>query len=182
MGDLSRFEWIQDHANLIDFVMIDGSGNEVTGLAGGLTVQISKNGGAFAGAAGTQLEIGLGFYSYLCTVGESDTAGPVAIVATHASAIQQNLEYVVVNRASGLIAYTYPVTRSDNSNPIADATVEISTDLAGNNRIWVGTTDAFGHARDEFDNKPLLTSGNTYYFWTAKVGFTFDNPDTEVVS
>ncbi len=181
MGDLSRFEWIPDHANLIDFVMIDGSGNEVTGLGAGLAMQISKNGGAFGAAAGTQLEIGLGWYSYLCTVGESNTPGPVAIVANHASTIQQNLEYVVINRADGLAEYTYPVTRSDNSLPIADATVEIYTISPKTNRIWAGVTDEFGHARDEFENLPWLQSGKTYYFWTAKVGFSFDNPDAETI-
>lgn len=181
MGDLSRFEWVPDHANLIDFVMIDGSGNEVTGLGAGLTVQISKNGGAFGAAAGTQLEIGLGFYSYLCTVAESDTPGPVAIVATGAGAIQQNLEYVVINRASGITEYTYPVTRSDTGLAVPDAAVEIYTISPRSNRIWTGTTDAFGHARDEFDNLPLLQSGKTYYFWTAKVGITFDNPDAETI-
>jgi hypothetical protein len=182
MGDLSRFEWRIDHENRIAFVMIDGSGSEVTGLDGALTIQISKNGGAFAPAGGTQAEIGLGWYTYLSTVAEADTVGPVAVVVTGAGAIQQNLEYVTTNRVQNTKSYEYPVTRSDTLLPVADANVDIYTDVALSNRIWSGVTDEFGHPRDEFSALPVLQIGETYQFVTKKVGLSFPNPDAETIA
>lgn len=168
--------------NRFSFVMIDNTGTEVTGLGTGFTLEISKNAGAFVGSAGTKAEIGDGWYTYLSTVGESDTVGNVAVRVTGAGAIQQNLEYVVEQRTPGAVDYTYTVTNSVTLLPIPGVTIWVTTDLAGNNVIWNGTTDAFGVARDENGNLPLLDPG-TYYFWKHKTGFTDDdNPDTEVVT
>jgi hypothetical protein len=80
------------------------------------------------------------------------------------------------------VEFTYTVTNSVTTQPEPDVTVTVSTDLAGTNLIWSGTTDAFGVARDVNGDLPRLDPG-TYYFFKSKVGFIDDqNPDTEVVS
>lgn len=182
---MSAFEWIQDQQNLITFVMIDGSGGEVTGLGGTLSMELSKNGGAFGAVAGSQAEIGSGWYSYLSTAGEADTPGPISIRSNGAGAIQQNLEYVVKSRNVNGVEFTYTVTDSVTTNPIEGAVVSISTDIAGSNVIWNGITDVLGIARHTVTNElPFLDPNSTpgYYFWTQKSGYTFVNPDLEVVT
>ena len=77
--------------------------------------------------------------------------------------------------------FTYTLTSSVDSTPIEGATIEISTDVARLNIIWRGQTDAFGIARDDFLNLPLLDPG-IYQFWRIKSGWTFDNPDQEEVN
>jgi hypothetical protein len=47
--------------------------------------------------------------------------------------------------------------------------------------VWGGDTDAFGVARDDAGELPRLDPG-TYYFWRNLAGWTFTNPDTEIVS
>lgn len=165
----------------ITFVMVDAAGGEVAGLGNGFTLSVSKNGGAFAASTGTKAEISNGWYSYTLTVAETDTVGPLSILANGAGCLQQNLEYVIQSRSASGIEFTYTVTNSVTLAPIHGVDVWISTDLAGNNVIWSGTTDALGVARDLSALLPMLDAG-TYYFWRQKVGFTFINPDTEVVS
>ena len=83
---------------------------------------------------------------------------------------------------AGAIEYTYTVTDSGTGNPVSGVQIWVSTDLAGTNIIWSGTTDAFGVARDVYNNLPWLDAG-TYAFWKHRVGFVDDDmPDTEVVS
>jgi hypothetical protein len=65
--------------------------------------------------------------------------------------------------------------------PIEGVDVWISTDAAGANQVWFGRTDAFGVARSLGGDLPMLDAG-TYYFWSQKGGYSFANPDTEVVS
>ena len=110
---------------------------------------------------------------------EADTIGPVYLEITGSGAVQQNLEYVVKARNILGSERTYTVIRSDNSNPIEGVSIQISTNLAGSNVIWIGETDSFGVARDDFGNKPFLEAG-TYYIWRYRSGYSFDNPDTEV--
>lgn len=174
-------EWQLNQANKITFVMVDSNGAEVAGLGSGFTLQVSKNGGAFAASAGTKAEIGSGWYSYLAAAAEADTIGPVSIKVTGAGAVQQNLEYVVKQRNPGAIAFTYTLTNSQNGNPIEGAAIWITTDSAGLNVVWRGDTDSSGVARDDNGNLPYLDAG-TYYFFRQKNNFTFTNPDTEVVS
>lgn len=182
MSEISRFEWALNHENRIVFVMIDGSGNEVSGLGSALTMNISINGGALNPVAGTISEIGSGGYSYLCTVAEASTPGPIFITAVGAGTIQQNLEYVVSTRILNTKSYTYPVTRSDTLAAVPDARVEIYTTSTKEDPIWAGTTDEFGHARDSYGALPILQIGKTYWFWTSKVGIQFPNPDEETIS
>lgn len=46
------------------------------------TVTLSKNGGAFAAATNSVTEVSAGFYSLALTATETNTAGPLAVVAT----------------------------------------------------------------------------------------------------
>lgn len=176
-------EWKLNQQNRITFVMVDANGVEVAGIGdGNLTVEISKNGGAFAAAVGTDTEIGDGWYTYLGTAGEADTIGPVAVKVAGAGAVQQNLEYVVKQRNPNAVAYTYIVTSSAGGSPVAGLEIWVTTDVGGANVVWVGVTDASGVARDEGGNLPYLDPG-TYYFWKQGAGYTDDdNPDVEVVS
>lgn len=177
------YEWTRSQQNLITFVLIDSSGDEVSGIGdGNVTVEISKAGGAFVAASGTDTEIGSGWYAYLSTAAEADTVGPVSVKANGAGTIQQNLEYVVESRTPNAVEYTYAVTDSGTGDPIAGAEIWVTTDIAGTITIWRGITDAFGVARDANGNLPRLDPG-TYYFWKQLAGYVdAQDPDTEVVS
>lgn len=173
---LSAGTWKLSQQNLIMFVLVDPDGLEVTGLGDTFTLQISKAGAAFQPSAGDKDEIGMGWYSYLATAGESDTPGPVAIAVTSGSTVQQNLEYVVESRTVNAVEFTYTVTNSVTSAPIEGAQVWF---LIGSNVVWYGVTDSFGVARDANGNLPFLDPG-TYTVRSQKAGFTFP-VDTETV-
>jgi hypothetical protein len=86
-------------AQLIEFILVDGDGVEVTGLDDAFSLSVSKNGGAFAAGTGDKAEVGSGWYSYELTAAETDTAGPLAIKVTADGVVQQNLVYQVVGSA-----------------------------------------------------------------------------------
>jgi len=161
--------------------MVDAAGAEVPGLGGGgLTLELSKDGGAFIASAGTKAEVSDGWYSYLSTVGEADTIGPIAITVIGAGCVQQNLEYIIMQRVSQGIEFTYTLTDSVTGLPLNGARVQFATDAAMANIVWVGVTDAFGVARDDDTNLPHLDAG-TYYVRSRLSGYQF-TIDTEVVS
>lgn len=179
---LNAGNWTPNQQNVILFVLVDAFGVEVTGLGSSFTLRISKAGATFATGAGTKSEVGLGWYRYVATAAEADTPGPVAIAVTEASVIQQNLEYVVADRVTAAIEFTYTVTSDEGGNPpIAGVEVYSATNSGGANIVWQGYTDSFGVARDNYGNLPRLQPG-TYYFFRYKYGWNFNNPDTEVVS
>lgn len=81
---------------------------------------------------------------------------------------------------TGVITFTYSLTYANPSPPpatlpIDGALVWVTTDALGTNRVAQGLTDAFGEV-------VFFLDPGTYYFWRAKDGFQFTNPDTEVVS
>ena len=76
---------------------------------------------------------------------------------------------------AGAITFVYTLTSTVDSAPIDGATVWATTDAAGTNPVAAGTTDAAGQVTFYLD-------AGTYYFWRQKSGWTFTNPDTEVVS
>lgn len=82
---------------------------------------------------------------------------------------------------AGAIEVTFTVLNSVTSLPIDGARVWISTDLAGTNTIWAGTTNAFGVAINVNNEKPFLNAG-TYYAWIQDSGYTDTNPTTLNVS
>ena len=82
---------------------------------------------------------------------------------------------------TGAIEYTYTVTDSISGLPLGAVEVWISTDILGTNIIWAGQSDITGVAKNILNAKPWLDAA-TYYFWRQKTGYTFTNPDTEVVS
>lgn len=82
---------------------------------------------------------------------------------------------------AGAIQFTYTVTNSLTLLPLEGVEVWISTDIGGVNIVWKGETDMFGVARDFNGVLPNLDPG-TYYFWRKKAGFSFVEPDTEIVS
>jgi len=68
---------------------------------------------------------------------------------------------------------TYTVN-DDDGDPIAGVEVTVTTDIAGTIPIAFATTDIAG----EID---FWLDPGTYYMWSFKPGYTFTNPDTEVV-
>jgi hypothetical protein len=76
---------------------------------------------------------------------------------------------------AGSLSFTYTVTDSVTGLPIADVTCTVSTDVAGLNMIASGITDQNGVVTFALD-------AGTIYVWRYKTGYTFTNPDTEVVS
>lgn len=68
----------------IVFVLVDATDDETAEellTVGSITVEISKNGGAFAAAQNTPAEISDGFYKVALTADETNTDGPLAFRA-----------------------------------------------------------------------------------------------------
>lgn len=177
---LSAGVWKKNQPNTILFVLVDSDGVEVSGLGSSFTVQLSKAGSAFQASVGTKSEIGLGWYRYTSTAAEADTSGPVAIVITDASILQQNLEYIVEDRVITAVEFTYTVTSSAGGLPIEGVYVAITADSAGISVVWTGYTDAFGVARDTNGRLPRLDPGD-YFFFRQRAGYVFSDPDEETV-
>jgi len=76
---------------------------------------------------------------------------------------------------AGAIAWTYTVTNSVTSQPIADVDVWVTSDAAGENVLASGRTDQNGAVTFNLD-------AGTVYVWSQKSGFNFSNPDTETVA
>lgn len=101
-----------------------------------------------------------------------DLTADVADVKTDTESI---LAAVGGGPPAGAIPYEYNITNQVSGQPIADVDVWVTTDEPGVNVVASGRTDDFG-------NVTFYLDAGTYYFWSQKAGFNFDNPDTEVVS
>ncbi len=113
-------------------------------------------------------------YSYFA---RATYTGPVSLDSDHVTGSVGYPTY-----PAGAVNWPYVVTNSVTLLPIEGVEVWVTTDANGLNVIWIGTTDALGVARDNYDNMPLLDPG-TYYFWKQRSGLIDDdNPDIEVVS
>lgn len=175
------YELKQNQTQTVTFVMLNSAGTEIDSLGNTFNLEISKAGGAFAASTGVKAEIGSGWYSYVLPASEVDTVGPIAIRVTAPGCVQQNLAYNVISGVVGALEFTYTITNDITLLPIEGVEVWFTTDIAGHNTVWKGDTDAFGVARDNNENLPMLDLG-TYYVWRQKAGFIFADPDVEVVS
>ena len=64
-------------------ILLVSSTDHKTAVTGAtVTVQVSKNGGAFAGASGSVTQVGQGWYYVALSAGETDTTGPLLVRAT----------------------------------------------------------------------------------------------------
>jgi hypothetical protein len=163
----------------ISFVMLDLMMQEASGA--NLSVSLSKASGPFQAGSGTWTEIGSGWYAYEMTTTETDTLGPIAIMVTAPGCLQQNLTYAVENLLASGIEFTYTLEDQRSGVPIANVVVWISTDINGNNIIWIGKTNIAGEAVDTQGQKPWLVP-DTYYFWRHRAGYVFTDPDTETIT
>ena len=85
------------------------------------------------------------------------------------------LDAITAQAGAGAITFTYTLTSSVDSTPVADADVWVTSDLAGSNVLASGTTDASGEVVFYLD-------AGTVYVWAQKSGWNFTNPDTETVA
>lgn len=76
---------------------------------------------------------------------------------------------------NGAVIFTYTLTSSLSADPIANARVEVYSDILLSNIVASGFTDVLGKVVFALDP-------GTYYFVRSKPGWAFDNPDTEVIS
>ncbi len=110
-------------------------------------------------------------YQIALTAGTVDGVSVIGVVVA---------EFSIENRAAelgiGVYSHAYTLTDDVDGNPIANALVWVTSDLAGDSFLYSGYTDEFGVVTFKF------VSTGTYYFWRLKAGVRFVNPDTEVVS
>lgn len=186
------------------FMMID-SADHISGKTGlAPTVTISKNGGVFASPAGAVTEVGSGLYKIAANATDTNTLGPLWIHATAAGADPldersyrvvpydpydgvalglSNLQGLTALRASyldilggaGVGPVPWPYFVTINGLPIPGVQVTVTSDVNG--LIPIGTVVTDGNGRALFFLSPA-----TYYFWSQKAGWTFNNPDTETVA
>lgn len=132
-----------------------------------------------------QVEIGKGYYAYNYDATTPETYDYIPLVE-YVGSEQVNtrmyhgdaLDVRVHSRSTlgpGAIEWTYTLTEQGTGNPIPDANVWISTDLAGSHIIASGMTDQNGQTKFWLD-------AGVVYVWRQKSGWSFDNPDQETVS
>jgi len=148
--------------------------------AGTVTVDIIDGGAGSvltSGSATTSCGGGVYKYSYVGTITD-----PIAIFKNNDTGVDimhqaffslKSITVATSGAGAGANAWTYNLVDSGGS-PVANADVWVTTDLAGTNTIASGVTDGSG-------NVIFYLDSGTYYVWCAKSGYSFSNPDTEVV-
>jgi len=93
--DMQQAFQLNQNSTAMTFAMRSStSGLLVTGLTP--TVRLSKNGGAFAAAAGAVGEMSLGWYSVAPSATDFDTLGPLKLLSTAANCITTVRDYMVI--------------------------------------------------------------------------------------
>jgi len=141
-----------------------GDGTEYTPSAPAITQIDATN---LPGVYSVALTAAENNYNFNTIGGKSSTSSIVIIPVSWSNQI--------ATYGSGATAKTYTVTDSSTGLPIADVSIWVTTDSGGANVIASGTTDANGQVVFYLD-------AGTVYVWRAKNGYTFTNPDVEVVA
>ena len=133
-------------------VFLKGLGVDTSGV----TTLLSRVTGAVLLASG---------YTAPPTVGQIDTQ----LSGTHGAGVW-------ASAGSGSIQWSpTQTTNTVTHQPIAQVAIWVTTDSAGANTVAAGSTDDFGNVKFQ------LNAG-TYYIWKMKAGYTFNNPETGVVT
>ncbi len=135
----------------------------------------------------TEVAAGTGTFkggsTWLCEIAAAAWSYGVEYLAYAKESADLQVDYseqIIPSLASGAIGtgskkVDYTVTDSVTKLPVADVTVWVCTDSGGVNVIAQTTTNAFGVAT-------FYLAPGTYYVFCSKSGYSFQNPDTEVVS
>jgi len=151
-----------------------------TGLAGTMTVNLSKAGAALvARNSATAISYDAhGCYRVPLNTTDTNTLGPFTVsvsdAATHLPVMK---EYEVVLPAAGAGAVSEVVTvTDDDSNPLDGVEVWVTSDIAGTNVVAGSlTTNASGQVT-------FMLDAGTYYAWKQLSGYNFTNPETLTVT
>jgi|TARA_R110000744_G_scaffold29982_4_gene71213 hypothetical protein len=84
-------------------------------------------------------------------------------------------EYWTEGIGAGAVTFTYTLTDAVTSAVIQSALIWITSDASGNNRVFEDYTNSSGQIT-------AYLTADTYYFWRQKDGYTFSNPDVEIVA
>lgn len=110
-------------------------------------------------------------------IAAAGAAGDPMSVLVPGSYAEGTAGYVIghsTKSGAGSVYWPYTVTEASTGNPIAGVAVVVTTAIDGTGVIASGTTNAFGVVNFNLDP-------GTYYVWLTKIGYAFDNPDTEVI-
>lgn len=154
-------------------------------------IRLSKNGAAFAqkNESSAAVHDENGWYAVALNATDTDTLGRLQVAVNEAGAIPVEHESCVLSAhgydeltfGQNPIDFTYTLTSDQPPySPISGATIRITTDIAGLNTVWTGTTDVVGVARNLCGELPRLTAA-TYHFFRSHASFNFTNPDSEAV-
>jgi hypothetical protein len=169
--------------NLATMVVVDGAVYQLTANAlelaptGGLAptvVQIRQemdiNSTQLAAIVADTGELQTNQGNWLTATGFA-TSGALATVDEIVDAIKLKTDTI---GGAGAITWTYTVTDSSTTLPIADVDVWVTTDIGGVNVVASGKTSILGVVTFYLD-------AGTVYVWRQKGGYDFTNPDTEIV-
>ena len=158
-------------------------------------IKLSKNGGTLTqkSESSTSPHDSLGCYTTVLDIVDTNTLGGLRLECHKVGALPVWEYYMIVTTnyydakySSELMNVTTAGTgntkfdyymyedEEDETDPITNCYVWVSTDLAGTNIVASGYTNTFGKVEFWLDT-------GTYYFWRSKSGFRFTNPDIEVV-
>lgn len=169
---------------LLVFPIYDNDGDLISGALD-LDSEISKNGEAFIDCTNEAVEIGTsGVYKLTLTAAEMNC--DVAVVITKTTSEDAKTTQTTIYTSSlqlsnlctlgaGAITWVYTLTDEATGEPIADADVWVTSDLAGTNVIASGKTNQHGQVVFYLD-------AGTVYVWRQKSGWDFTNPDIEEVT
>lgn len=86
----------------------------------------------------------------------------------------KKLESLCCPFGDGVNTFVYSVTDDVTGLPIQGVFCTVTTDAIGDAIVAQATTDLFG-------NVTFYLDSGTYYIWRVKTGYTFVNPDIEVI-
>jgi hypothetical protein len=134
------------------FLMVDATDGETAELGLSPTVEISKNGGAFAATTNSAVEISDGWYAVTLTADETDTDGVLAIRATAAGADEWRDYHQVYSNLSAIVTgasvtVTGPVLESGNIRLVQgdDYSVTSGQALEWSSADWPDLTGGSAH-------------------------------------
>jgi hypothetical protein len=157
------------------FMMLDKKGEGVV-ENGTLNGYVTIDGGDQTAIEGDIIHKGNGEWAVNLTADETN-GDTIGLTFTHPDAF--NVHFTISTRTpaagAGAITWAYTLTDSTTGLPIADADLWVTTDSVGLNIIAQGKTDQNGVTTFYLD-------AGTVYVWRSKSGYSFTNPDTEVVA